>query len=91
MPLELVVADGVDPASGCAKFENSANGDGPVFGREFEIAELLRFIRHEPVVNVMWLTAEDLAGEDAPVTPIEFAPLGWACRARDGTGSKQTD
>ena len=58
MPLGLIVADGTDPVSGCAMFENSANGDGPVLGREFEIAEILRFIKHERVANTVWLTAD---------------------------------
>ncbi|HWA71951.1 MAG TPA: alkaline phosphatase D family protein [Polyangiaceae bacterium] len=58
MPLGLVVADGTDPVSGCARFENSANGDGPVLGREFEIAELLRFLKRAHIDNVVWLTAD---------------------------------
>ena len=58
MPLGLLVGDGTDPVSGCARFENSANGDGPVRGREFEIAEILRFIKRETVSNVVWLTAD---------------------------------
>jgi alkaline phosphatase D len=58
MPLGLIVADGNDPVSGCARFENSANGAGPVLGREFEIAEILSFIKHASVENVVWLTAD---------------------------------
>ena len=58
MPLGLVVGDGRDPGSGCARFDNAANGNGPVRGREFEIAEVLRFIRREKVVNVVWITAD---------------------------------
>jgi len=58
MPLGLQVGDGTDPVAACAKFENSANGDGPVLGREFEIADLLRFIKHDAVNNVVWLTAD---------------------------------
>lgn len=58
MPLGLIVGDGTDPVSGCARFENSANGNGPVLGREFEIAELLSFIKHASVQNVVWLTAD---------------------------------
>jgi alkaline phosphatase D len=57
MPLGLVVGDGTGP-SGCLRFENSANGDGPVLGREFEIAEVLRFIQREHVRNVVWITAD---------------------------------
>ncbi|MEZ5932103.1 MAG: alkaline phosphatase D family protein [Alphaproteobacteria bacterium] len=51
MPLGLVVPDG-DIA------ENAANGDGPVKGREFDIAEILRFIRDNDIRNVVWLTAD---------------------------------
>jgi alkaline phosphatase D len=58
MPIGLVVGDGTDPVSGCAMFENSANGDGPVLGREFEIADILRFIKREHIVNTLWLTAD---------------------------------
>jgi alkaline phosphatase D len=58
MPIGLLVGDGNDPTSGCARFENSANGDGPVLGREFEIAEVLRFIKRRGVANVVWLTAD---------------------------------
>ncbi|MET0593297.1 MAG: alkaline phosphatase D family protein [Polyangiaceae bacterium] len=58
MPLGLLVGDGTDGTSGCARFENSANGDGPVLGREFEIAEVLRFIKRSGVANVVWLTAD---------------------------------
>jgi alkaline phosphatase D len=57
MPIGLVVGDGRD-AQGRARFENGANGDGPVLGREFEIADLLRFIKRKDVCNVVWLTAD---------------------------------
>ncbi len=40
MPIGLLVPDGND-AQGRARFEAIANGDGPVLGREFEIADLL--------------------------------------------------
>jgi alkaline phosphatase D len=52
MPIGMVVKDG-DTA-----FENSANGDGPVRGREFDIAEVLGFIKHANVQNTVWLTAD---------------------------------
>ncbi len=52
MPIGMVVKDG-DTA-----FENSANGDGPVRGREFDIAEVLSFIKHANVQNTVWLTAD---------------------------------
>jgi alkaline phosphatase D len=58
MPIGLVVGDGTDPTSTCPRFESAANGDGPVLGREFEIAEILRFIKGEAVTNVVWLTAD---------------------------------
>ncbi len=58
MPLGLVVGDGTDPELGCARFESSANGDGPVLGRELEIAGLLRFIKHERISGVVWITAD---------------------------------
>lgn len=58
MPLGLIVGDGTDPVSGCPRGENSSNGDGPVLGREFEIADILRFIKHAKVDNVVWLTAD---------------------------------
>ena len=45
-------------AQGRAQFEAIANGDGAVLGREFEIADLLRFMKRENVVNTMWLTAD---------------------------------
>jgi alkaline phosphatase D len=54
----LIVADGTDATSGCARFENSSNGDGPVLGREFEIADILRFMKRERIENVVWLTAD---------------------------------
>ena len=55
MPLGLVVGDGKD-AQGNPKFENSANGDGPVLGREHEIAEVLTALKS--IDNVVWLTAD---------------------------------
>src|SRR4030095_7209266 len=57
MPIGLLVPDGMD-AQGRAQFEAIANGDGAVLGRELEIAELLRFIKREHVVNTVWLTAD---------------------------------
>src|SRR5699024_3550775 len=38
--------------------ENSSNGDGPPLGRELEVAELLRFIKHNRIRNVAWFTAD---------------------------------
>lgn len=51
MPIGLVVGDGDN-------FENGANGDGPVRGREFDIAEVLSFIKANDVQNTVWLTAD---------------------------------
>ncbi|MBB4257910.1 MULTISPECIES: alkaline phosphatase [unclassified Bradyrhizobium] len=53
MPLSLVVAD--TPKGGS---EAIAQGDGPVRGREFEIADILRFIKMAPISNTVWLTAD---------------------------------
>ena len=51
MPLGLQVED----VNG---FEAWANGDGPACGRELELAALLRFIKHNAIKNVVWLTAD---------------------------------
>lgn len=58
MPIGLIVGDGTDPVLGCPRFENGANGDGPVLGRELEIARLLRHIKRERIQGVVWLTAD---------------------------------
>ena len=52
MPIGMMVRDGKEA------FENMANGDGPVLGREFDIAEVLSFIKHAKVKNTVWLTAD---------------------------------
>ncbi|HEY7638826.1 MAG TPA: alkaline phosphatase D family protein [Steroidobacteraceae bacterium] len=57
MPLGLQVPDGSD-VQGRPQWEAVANGDGPVLGREFEIAEILRFIKREDIRNTVWLTAD---------------------------------
>ena len=57
MPLGLQVGDGVDSA-GVSLWENGANGDGPVLGREFEVADILRHIKRQRIENVVWLTAD---------------------------------
>jgi alkaline phosphatase D len=57
MPIGLGVPDGKDE-QGRDRWENSSNGDGPVLGRELEIAEVLRFIKRNEVKNVVWLTAD---------------------------------
>lgn len=51
MPIGLIVPDGDD-------FEAIGNTDGTPRGREFEIAELLSFLREEDVYNTVWLTAD---------------------------------
>ena len=35
-----------------------AQGDGPPRGREFEIADLLAFIKHAGIRNTVWITAD---------------------------------
>ncbi|MBL8835131.1 MAG: alkaline phosphatase D family protein [Alphaproteobacteria bacterium] len=57
MPIGLLVGDGRD-AQGRDRFEAVANGNGPVLGRELEIAELLRSIKHNGIRNVAWVTAD---------------------------------
>jgi alkaline phosphatase D len=57
MPLGLRVQDGSD-AQGRERWENGANGDGPVLGREFEIAEVLSHIKRRGIRNTVWLTAD---------------------------------
>jgi alkaline phosphatase D len=57
MPIGLQLPDGIDEQNR-RQFENFANGDGPVLGREFEIAELLAFVKQENIVNMVWFTAD---------------------------------
>ncbi|WP_455351796.1 alkaline phosphatase D family protein [Streptomyces sp. SYSU K217416] len=53
MPLGIVVADGT------ANFEAVAQGDpGAPLGRELQIAELLRHIKHRRITGTLWLTAD---------------------------------
>lgn len=53
MPLGLVVPDG------SANFEAVAQGDpGAPLGRELQIAELLRYIKHRRITGTVWLTAD---------------------------------
>lgn len=58
MPISLVVADlNADVPPGT--YEAWANGDpGRPLGRELELAELLRFIKHQGIQNVVWVTAD---------------------------------
>lgn len=55
MPLGLIVYDDYVNKS---TFENGANGNGPALGRELETADLLRFMLHNEIKNVVWLTAD---------------------------------
>src|SRR6202042_2535073 len=48
MPLSLIVYDDATNSKGSEAF---AQGDGPVRGREFEIADILRFIKTSGVTN----------------------------------------
>ena len=57
MPLGLVVGDGTD-AAGAPSLRKRRQRDGPPLGREFEIAELLAFIKQQRIGNVVWLTAD---------------------------------
>lgn len=52
MPIGILVRDGD------TNFENMANGDGAPAGREFDIVEILKFIKDSAIENVVWLTAD---------------------------------
>ncbi|KPI11125.1 Alkaline phosphatase D-related protein [Actinobacteria bacterium OK074] len=56
MPLGLVVPDATE---GRANIEAVAQGDpGAPLGRELQIAELLRFVKHHKITGTVWLTAD---------------------------------
>ncbi|WP_320775337.1 alkaline phosphatase D family protein [Streptomyces sp. CRN 30] len=56
MPIGLVVPDATE---GKAHFEAIAQGDpGAPLGRELQIAELLRFVKHRRITGTVWLTAD---------------------------------
>ncbi|MEU4657103.1 alkaline phosphatase D family protein [Streptomyces sp. NPDC023723] len=56
MPIGLVVPDATE---GKANFEAVAQGDpGAPLGRELQIAELLRFVKHRRITGTVWLTAD---------------------------------
>lgn len=56
MPLGLVVPDTTE---GRANIEAVAQGDpGVPLGRELQIAELLRFVKHRRITGTLWLTAD---------------------------------
>ncbi|WP_023849541.1 alkaline phosphatase D family protein [Ponticoccus alexandrii] len=52
MPIGMMVRDGAEA------MENGANGDGPVLGREKDIAAVLSFIKSAGILNTVWLTAD---------------------------------
>jgi alkaline phosphatase D len=52
MPIGMMVRDGE------STMENGANGDGPVLGREHDIAAVLSFIKTAQIANTVWLTAD---------------------------------
>ncbi len=43
---------------GVVSYDAAAQGDGPPRGRELEIADILRFIKHAGVRNTVWITAD---------------------------------
>ncbi|MFJ3234171.1 alkaline phosphatase D family protein [Streptomyces sp. NPDC086787] len=56
MPIGLVVPD---PTESRPNFEAVAQGDpGVPLGRELQIAELLRFVKHRRITGTLWLTAD---------------------------------
>jgi alkaline phosphatase D len=55
MPIGLIVVYDTDRKWGV---EAIAQGDGPPRGREFEIADILNFIKRAGVRNTLWLTAD---------------------------------
>ena len=55
MPLGLVVYHDAGKKWGS---EAVAQGNGPALGRELEIADILRFIKHNEIRNVVWITAD---------------------------------
>jgi alkaline phosphatase D len=57
MPIGLQSGDGTDQLNR-PQFESLANGDGPVLGREFEIADLLAFVKQEKITNMVWFSAD---------------------------------
>lgn len=58
MPIGLNVGDG-KLADGTPRWEAIANGNnGAPLGRELEIADLFRYIKHQEIENIVWLTAD---------------------------------
>lgn len=56
MPIGIIVWDNFKEKKGAEAVANGENG--PAKGRELEIADLLRFIRDEKILNTVWLTAD---------------------------------
>ncbi|MDQ1012229.1 alkaline phosphatase D [Streptomyces sp. V4I23] len=75
MPLGLIVPDG------SANFEAVAQGDpGAPLGRELQIADLLRYVKHRRITGTVWLTADvhyTSAQHYAPERAVfkDFAPF----------------
>ena len=58
MPIGLNISDDFEHTPP-QRWEAVANGnDGPPAGRELEIARLLRYIKDQPIRNIVWLTAD---------------------------------
>lgn len=58
MPISIIVRD-LNPDVPQGTFEAWANADnGRPMGRELEVADLLRFIKHKRIRNVVWVTAD---------------------------------
>ena len=55
MPIGIQVTDKVNDLPA---FENGANGDGPVLGREHDIADLLSFVKRNDIRQIVFLTAD---------------------------------
>ncbi|MEG3628038.1 alkaline phosphatase D family protein [Streptomyces poriticola] len=56
LPIGLVVSDSTE---GQPHFEAVAQGDpGAPLGRELQIAELLRFVKHRRITGTVWVTAD---------------------------------
>jgi alkaline phosphatase D len=52
MPIGMMMRDGE------TNMESSSNGDGPVLGREKDIAAVLSFIKTAEITKTVWLTAD---------------------------------
>jgi alkaline phosphatase D len=77
MPLGLIVYHDTGKRWGSETF---AQGDGPALERGLEIADLLRFIKHNDVRNVVWIAAgvnycPTHSYDPAPARFTDFTPL----------------